>query len=316
MEEQLKKWHIPVMVDQVLFYLDPRKGDLIVDYTVGSGGHARAILEEIVPGGRLVGIDRDQVALEAAREQLQQYEGHFVLVQENFKNVDSIFTRLGVEAVDGSLFDLGLSSLQIESPGRGFSYLREERLDMRMDRSAPLTAYDIVNSYAEDSLAEIFRKYGEERWAKRIAHFIVQERVRDPVVTTIDLVGLVEQAIPRGKRRRGHPAKRIFQALRIEVNDELNSLEAGLRGSFERLRKGGRLVVISYHSLEDRLVKSIFRELAEECICPKELPQCQCGGVKKAKILTKKSVTPSIEERSRNPRSASARLRAMEKIQG
>lgn len=282
------RWHEPVMVAEVLRFLEPGPGKTIVDATVGTGGHAEAILEH---GADLVGIDRDPYALEIARERLLRFGKRVRLVQGDFRDLEGILAGLGVGMVDGVLFDLGMSSLQLEDPERGFSFLRDGPLDMRMDPSQPLTAHEIVNRWPEREIARILREYGEERYARRIAREIVRSR---PIETTTRLAEIVARCYPPG-RRRIHPATRTFQALRIAVNDELSALREGLLGAIRSLRPGGVVVAISFHSLEDRIVKHTFRQ------------RWIAGEVE---ILTKKPLVPSDEEIRRNPRARSAKLRA------
>lgn len=274
-----------------------------MDATLGGGGHAALICDAIAPGGVLVGIDRDLEAIEAARGRLQPAGVKVILVHENYAALETILAGLGLPAVDGVLFDLGLSSPQVDRAERGFSYQHDAPLDMRMDRRQALTARQLVNEAPEDDLAGIIMRYGEERWARRIASFIVQRRRRRSVETTGELVEIIKAAIPAKARRHGpHPARRTFQALRIAVNDELGSLEAGLRGGIRALAPGGRLAAISFHSLEDRLIKEEFRKAAEDAAHP-------AGGW--IELLTKKPVRPGAAEVSRNPRARSAKLRAL-----
>ncbi|MEW6189186.1 MAG: 16S rRNA (cytosine(1402)-N(4))-methyltransferase RsmH [Actinomycetota bacterium] len=306
--------HKPVLLAEVLKQLNCRDGSIVVDCTLGGAGHAKAVADLIAPGGLLIGIDVDETAIEAARENAR-FSQQTKIIRDNFKNLDKILHNLGIHAVDGILFDLGLSSAQLDAPERGFSYRFEAPLDMRMDLSQKLTAADVVNTYTEAELAFIIKRYGEERWASRIAHFIVEARERGPVKTTTQLVGIIKDAIPASARRKGgHPARRTFQALRIEVNKELESLDKAIRDAVKWLKPGGRIVVISYHSLEDRIVKDTFKELARGCICPPSIPICQCGRKSSIKILTRRPIKPGPEEIEANPRADSARLRAAEKI--
>ncbi len=281
-------WHEPVMVAEVLRFLTPGPGKLIVDATVGTGGHAEAILER---GARLIGIDRDPSALDLARRRLARFEGRCRLVQGNFRDLEGILAGLDAGPVDGVLFDLGVSSAQLGDAGRGFSFLKEGPLDMRMDPSQPLTAHEIVNRWPEWEIARILREYGEERYARRIARAIVRAR---PIETTTELAEVVARCYPPG-RHRIHPATRTFQALRIAVNDELSALREGLLAAIRALRPGGTVVTISFHSLEDRIVKRTLRQ------------RWIAGEVE---ILTKKPLVPSAEEVARNPRARSAKLRA------
>ena len=302
------------MPDETLHFLAPRSGGVYVDGTLGGGGHSRLILEASSPDGILYAFDRDRAALAAAGKRLAGFGARFRPVHGNFADMAELLSVAGVTGIDGFLFDLGVSSHQIDTADRGFSFQVDAPLDMRMDSGAGPTAADLVNGMPEAELARIIREYGEERWALRIARFIVAARAEDPVSTTFRLVDLVKGAIPRGAwEERIHPATRTFQALRIAVNDELGSLERGLAAGISLLKAGGRGVVISFHSLEDRIVKHCFRERARGCICPKELPLCACSHVPEVSILTTRAARPCEEETAANPRSRSARLRAMEK---
>ncbi len=307
------------MLAEALAFLNCRPGAVYVDCTVGGGGHAAAILAESAPDGRLIGLDQDETALAQAGERLadEVRTGRAVLVQENFDALTDVLDRLKVEKVDGVLFDLGVSSFQLGEAERGFSYQMEAPLDMRMDRRRPVTAADLVNTASEEELARLIRTYGEERWAGRIAALIVAKRRVRPLRTTRDLVEVVKAAIPAAARRRGpHPAKRTFQALRIAVNDELGALERGLAGAIRALRPGGRLVAISFHSLEDRIVKQAFALSAKRCVCPPETPVCVCGHVPELRILTRRPLEPAADEMAENPRARSAKLRAAERLDG
>jgi 16S rRNA (cytosine1402-N4)-methyltransferase len=280
----------------------------VVDGTLGLGGHARLVLERIRPGGRLLGIDRDEAALEAARSRLAGFDPPPLLRQGNFADLAEIAREAGFDHVDGVLLDLGVSSPQLDEPGRGFSIRREGPLDMRMDRRLELTAERVVNDLPERELAGLVRRLGEERWADRIARFVVQRR---PLRTTRDLAAAVEAAIPRAAWPRDlHPATRTFQAIRMHVNDELGSLERGLGGALDVLGPGGRLVVISFHSLEDRMTKRFLARESRDCICPPQQPVCTCSHRASLRILTRKPLRPSAAEVAANPRSRSARLRA------
>ncbi|MDP3013594.1 MAG: 16S rRNA (cytosine(1402)-N(4))-methyltransferase RsmH [Candidatus Subteraquimicrobiales bacterium] len=307
--------HEPVLLAEVSKQLNLSRGQTIVDCTLGGAGHAGAVIAKISPGGVLVGIDKDDAALENAAKNLARFSQQIKLIKGDFKDLDKILLRLQVPLVNGILFDLGVSSVQFDIPQRGFSYRFDAPLDMRMDLSQKLTAKEIVNTYSESQLAYIIRKFGEERWAKRIAYFINEARQRKPIGTTYELVEIIKKAIPASARRiGGHPARRTFQALRIEVNKELENLEKAIRDAAKWLKPGGRIVIISYHSLEDRIVKGTFKSLARGCICPPGLPICQCGEKPQIKILTKKAIRPTKEEIERNPRAESARLRVAEKV--
>ena len=308
-------YHLPVMPAEVLDYLRPRSGAIIVDGTIGGGGHALEIVERILPGGRLIGIDRDEEALGAAAELLKDFSGNVTLKQGNFSDIEAIVLRLGIRAVDGVLLDLGLSSHQLDTPERGFSFKFDTPLDMRMDRDQSVTARDLVNSLSERHLAEILWNYGEEKWARRIAKFIVERRARKPIETTAELAEIVLAAIPSGARPENiHAATKTFQGLRIAVNKELEALQSGLDAAIRLLGKGGRLVVFSYHSLEDRMVKETFARHAGRCTCPSGLPICACGAEKRISILTRRPISPSETEVRANPRARSAKLRAVEKL--
>ncbi|MEW5921838.1 MAG: 16S rRNA (cytosine(1402)-N(4))-methyltransferase RsmH [Bacillota bacterium] len=309
-------WHIPVMLKETLELLDPAPGKVIVDATLGGGGHAAAILDKLQPGGKLIGLDRDEEALREAGARLAPYKDAFLPVKANFRELHSVLERCGVVAVDGILFDLGVSSHQLDSPQRGFAYRRDELLDMRMDIEQEQTAGDLLNRLNHRELAAIFRRYGEEKWAGRIASFIVAQRRKRPITHSGQLVEIIREAIPVAVRRKGgHPAKRVFQALRIAVNDELENLQGGLQQGIDALGPGGRITVIAYHSLEDRLVKEAFHRFSRGCTCPPGLPLCRCEAVTVLKLLTKKPLLPGREETGINPRAKSARLRAAEKLQ-
>ena len=301
--------HKSVMLDEVLTALDVQPDGTYLDGTIGGGGHARAIGERLTAQGLLIGIDQDDDAILAAGERLSGLTCGVKIVRGNFSELDAILDNLNVSALDGAIFDLGVSSYQIDTAERGFSYMHDAPLDMRMDRRRTLTAADVINLYDEERLTKIFHEYGEERFAKRVAREICHAR---PLETTGELVKLIEKTVPRTKHG-GHPAKRIFQALRIEVNDELNILSDALKKAVNRLKIGGRLAVITFHSLEDRIVKETFKSLAQGCICPKNLPVCICNHHATIKILGK-VLTPSIEEINLNNRAKPAKLRVVEKI--
>ncbi len=301
--------HTPVLLEETIQALAVQPGGRYIDCTIGGGGHAAAILENSSPGGQLLGIDADPGAIETAGERLEAYRGSVQLVNENFTNLPAICLRHDFYPVHGILFDLGLSSLQLEEE-RGFSFQHDAPLDMRFSTSQQLTAADIVNTLSEVELARLIRNYGEESYSRQIARHIALER---PIRTTRHLVRVIEKAIPR-KRSRIHPATKTFQALRIAVNHELDHLEMALRQALSLLGLGGRLVVISYHSLEDRLVKQFMRRESLDCVCPPGTPSCVCGHRAGLRVINRKVVTPSSAEVRQNPRSRSARLRAAEKI--
>ena len=307
--------HIPVLFHEIMDIMAPKAGEVFVDCTLGGGGHSRGFLERMGDDGRLIGIDQDTNALRAAQDNLAEFGERVTYVHSNYNNLDEILNRYAPDGVDGILFDIGVSSHQLDEKDRGFSYMQDAPLDMRMDQSRKFSAWDVVNTYSEDELHRIIKEYGEERWAKRIAKFIVDFRKDKPVDTTGELVDIIKCAIPKGAREEGsHPAKRTFQAIRIEVNDELGVLTRTISVAAKHLKKGGRLGIISFHSLEDRIVKEQFRYLASDCICPPELPFCQCDKVSEVKILTRKPVTATEEELAANSRSKSAKFRAVEKI--
>ena len=291
-----------------------KDGGVYVDGTLGGGGHSAEILRR-AQNIRLIGIDRDADALAAARERLSDFESRVTLVHNNFSNIISVLDRLGIDKIDGMILDLGVSSYQLDNAERGFSYIADAALDMRMNRSDEKTAYDVVNGYSEDELCEIFFTYGEEKWSRRIAKFIANKRMIAPIKTTGELANIVREAIPKGAREGiAHPEKRIFQAVRIEVNGELKILKKAIEDITQRLEKGGRLAVITFHSLEDRIVKQAFSELSKGCVCPPGFPVCVCGKKPQVKVITKKPILPSDEELKLNSRSKSAKLRACEKL--
>ena len=305
--------HTPVLLQETLKYLNPVPGGIYVDGTIGGGGHSMEILKRIVPGGRLLGVDRDPEAILAVSERLKDYKRSLSPVHGNYVEIRDILSSFDIPAADGMLMDLGVSSYQLDAVERGFSYKEDVRLDMRMDTTQEFSAYELVNGYPEAELTRVIRNYGEERWAKRISRFIVENR---PIATTGELVKVIKEAIPASARRKGpHPARRTFQAIRIEVNQELSLLEEGIRNAVSILKPGGRLCIITFHSLEDRIVKRTFRNLQDPCICPPDAPICTCGKIPEVKILTKKPIVPSDVELETNPRSRSAKLRVCQKLQ-
>lgn len=309
--------HQPVLLSEVLSFLAIKPDGCYVDCTVGGGGHAAEMAARLGPDGRLIGIDRDSDALEAARLRLDRLGllSRCRLIPGNFSELDSILDALDLTAVDGILADLGVSSWQLDQPDRGFGYKTDGPLDMRMDQQASLTAEKIVNTWSQDALAGILSEYGEERYAKRISQAIVARREKQPFRTTADLAETVIEAMPPASRREAqHPARRTFQALRIAVNDELSALSRFLEIAPTRLTDGGRLCVITFHSLEDRLVKQTFRTLENPCICPRDFPVCTCGRKPQGRVLTKRPVRASKEEQLANPRARSASLRCFERI--
>lgn len=307
--------HISVMPDEVLSALSPRSGGIYVDGTLGGAGHAGLILTASAPEGILIGFDRDAEAIAVARERLAPFGARARLFHRNFSSIAATLSEIGVEAIDGFVLDLGVSSHQLDRRERGFSFMHDAPLDMRMDRDSGPSAADLVNTLSEAELFRIISQYGEERWAKRVASFIAKAREERPIETTLELVDIIKGAIPKAKwEERLHPATRTFQALRIAVNEELQSLEDGLADLLKLVRKGGRGAVISFHSLEDRIVKESFRTAATGCTCPKGLPGCVCGRVPQFKVITGKPLRATEEEVAANPRSRSARLRVVEKI--
>jgi 16S rRNA (cytosine1402-N4)-methyltransferase len=301
--------HVAVLYKEVLQGLLPRPGGKYIDGTVGAGGHASGILENSAPGGRLLAFDQDPEALDFARQRLAAFGERVTFVNANFADMGRLAPEHGFEDVDGVLLDLGLSSRQLENPERGFSFQTEGPLDMRFSPAQTQTAADLINNLDEHELADLFWRFGEERNSRRIARAIVNKR---PLGTTAELVQVIEKASPR--RGRKHPATLVFQALRIAVNQELAMLEQGLAAALDLLRPGGRLAIISFHSLEDRYVKHTFRDLERECICPPELPICTCDAHAQVRLPSRRAIQPTVEEVERNPRSRSAKLRIAEKL--
>ena len=307
--------HEPVMLREVLEWIRPVSGGVYCDGTLGGGGHSRAILEAAGENAALFGIDRDETAIAAASDRLKDFPG-FHAIHGNFHDAKTLLEAAGAPALDGVLLDLGVSSPQLDNPERGFSYHEDAPLDMRMDRSRGQTAAELLNTAGEQELTEIIRDFGEEKWAARIAKMICEHRAEKPMETTFDLVSAVDAAIPKAVRRKedGHPARRTFQAVRIAVNDELTPLDQAIRDLADCLKPGGRICVITFHSLEDRLVKRCFQRLQNPCICPPKAPVCTCGRKPSARILAGGAVKPTPEEVSRNPRARSAKLRVAEKL--
>ncbi len=306
--------HTTVLLSEAVSGLNIKKNGIYIDGTLGGGGHSEAILSQL-DDGLLLGLDRDDDALSATSKRLIAYQNKFKAIKSNFVDFDYVLDEEGIDKFDGLLLDLGVSSFQLDEVERGFSYMQDSPLDMRMDRTAELTAYQIVNYYSEQELYQIINDYGEERWAKRIAEFIVKERQKNKLETSYDLVSVIKKAVPKAMRKDGpHPAKRSFQAIRIAVNDELRIIDKTISKAVERLNKGGRIAIISFHSLEDRIVKHSFKAYTKTCVCPPELPICQCNTVKKLKILTKKPILPTERELNSNPRARSAKLRIAERL--
>lgn len=306
--------HTAVLFSETIKNLNINPEGIYVDGTVGGGGHASGICEKLNQKGIFIGIDRDGDAIRAAGERLKEYPCKKIFVQNNYANIKEILKEHGIKEIHGAMLDLGVSSFQLDNYERGFSYMQEAALDMRMNKEDPLTAEIVVNEYEEKELTNIIRKYGEERWASRISEFIVKERKRGPIKTTTELVGIIKAAIPAAARREGpHPAKRTFQAIRIEVNEELSELERAVDELIDVLCEGGRLCIISFHSLEDRIVKEAFHRRVNPCICPKEFPVCSCGKKADVKKVSGKPILPTSQELEMNPRARSAKLRVIEK---
>ena len=306
--------HISVLLNECIDNLNIRPDGIYVDGTMGGGGHSLEIAKRLTTG-RLICIDQDPNAHEAAGKRLAEYKDRITFVRDNFGNIKSILDSLGIEKIDGMLLDIGVSSHQLDEAERGFSYQQDAPLDMRMNPDRPFSAYDVVNGYDEDELDRVIFTYGEERWARRIAQFIVKEREAKPIETTGELVDIIKKAVPKGARKDGpHPAKRTFQAIRIEVNGELDVLQRAIDDVAARLAVGGRLCIITFHSLEDRIVKEAFRKQENPCICPPQFPVCVCGKKPLGRVITRKPILPSKEELEKNPRSRSAKLRVMEGV--
>ncbi|MGX8728128.1 MAG: 16S rRNA (cytosine(1402)-N(4))-methyltransferase RsmH [Lachnospiraceae bacterium] len=306
--------HVSVLLEECIEGLAIRPGGVYVDGTLGGGGHSLEILRRLDATGSLIGIDRDDAAIRAAGEQLRGCEGNVHIVRGNYSDMPAIIRELGYREADGILLDLGVSSHQLDEAERGFSYMQDAPLDMRMDRRESRTAADLVNEAGESELTRILREYGEERFARNIAKNIVEARSRKKIETTGELAAIIKASIPmKMQLSGGHPAKRTFQALRIELNGELSALSGSLEGMVDLLSDGGRLCVITFHSLEDRIVKNVFRTCENPCICPPEFPVCRCGRVSKGKVLTRKAILPSAEEMKANSRSKSAKLRIFER---
>ncbi len=308
--------HTSVLLNECIENLKCSDGKIMVDATLGGGGHSIEILKRIQPTGLLIGLDKDKEAINAASERLKQFGDGFKAVHSDYVHLEQVLSDLGIKGIDGCLMDLGVSSYQLDNGGRGFSYHEEAPLDMRMDRSQELNAEQVVNDYSKDELSRIIRDYGEERFASRIAANIVKSRSIKRIETTLELVEIIKQAIPASKRRTGpHPARRTFQALRIYVNGELEHLEPAITSACNSLGPGGRLCVITFHSLEDRIVKTTFARWANPCTCPKDFPQCICGKEPEGKVITRKPIIASEDELEKNIRARSAKLRVFEKKQ-
>lgn len=307
--------HVTVLLKETVDNLNLKPNGIYVDGTLGGGGHSEYLLSLLGDEGKLIGIDQDLDAHKAAGERLARFGDKFVPVHNNFVEIKKVVKDLGLKGIDGMIMDLGVSSYQLDEADRGFSYMNDGALDMRMDRNSKITAWQIVNEYTEKSIYELIRDYGEEKWASRIAKFIVEARRENEIKTTFELVDIIKAAIPAKARQDGpHPAKRTFQAIRIEVNNELGIIEKVIRDGLSVLNPGGRMGIITFHSLEDRIVKQTFKDLATACKCPPQFPICVCGGKSQVKLITRKPILPSAAEIEENPRSRSAKLRVIEKI--
>ena len=309
--------HTSVLYAECIDNLNIDPNGIYVDGTLGGGGHAAGICQSLSSEGMLIGIDRDRDALQAAEKRLKTYKCKKVFVQSNYADIKDVLNQLGINEINGALLDLGVSSFQLDNEERGFSYMKDAPLDMRMSQDDAFTADQVVNTYRERELTEVIRNYGEEKWASRISKFIVESRKDKPIETTGELVEIIKAAIPASARREGpHPAKRTFQAIRIEVNDELGQLERAVSEFCDVLADRGRLCIITFHSLEDRIVKNLFNKRANPCTCPKEFPVCVCGKVADIKKVTGKPAVPSEDELKENPRARSAKLLVIEKKEG
>ncbi|HHV38803.1 MAG TPA: 16S rRNA (cytosine(1402)-N(4))-methyltransferase RsmH [Tepidimicrobium sp.] len=310
----MKFEHIPVLLDEAIKGLNIKEDGIYVDGTLGGAGHSLEIVKRLT-SGKLIGIDQDKDALKKARKVLGDHLDKVQVVHDNYRNIRDILSRLNIYRVDGILLDIGVSSHQLDEKERGFSYHSQAPLDMRMDKTQDFSAWDVVNKYSEKDLERIIWDYGEERWAKRIARFIVDGRREKPIDTTLELVAIIKKAIPKKVRMKGpHPARQTFQAIRIEVNEELDVLKGSIPIMCRLLNKGGRLCIITFHSLEDRIVKNSFRDLNRDCVCPPELPICSCDKEREIKLITRKPIVPTKDEIDSNPRSRSSKLRIAERV--
>lgn len=304
--------HKPVLLEETIDALNIKPDGIYVDGTAGGGGHSSEILKRLSPNGKLISIDQDPDAIQTVTERFKDYQNS-IICKGNFSDVVSIVKSLGIEKIDGIMLDIGVSSRQLDTPERGFSFHYDAPLDMRMSQSGT-SAYDLVNQLPYEQLVKIISRYGEEKFAKQITRAIIREREKQPIATTLQLAEIIKAAVPAAKRREGHPARQTFQALRIAVNGELDRLEEGLQGGFELLKPGGRMSVITFHSLEDRIVKKAMAKWCTGCTCPKDFPVCVCGNKPKAELALRKPVEASEKELSENPRARSARLRAVTKL--
>lgn len=315
MEEKIHFSHRPVLLGECMEGLSIKPDGIYVDGTAGGAGHSSEIASRLSQNGRLIALDQDETAVKIATERLEVFGDRATVVRSNFRELESVCRLLGVDRIDGLLLDLGVSSYQLDTAERGFSYQADAPLDMRMDLRNPLTAEEVVNTYPEEDLKRILFEYGEEKFSSRIASAILRAREKAPIRTTGELVGIIKSAIPSAAREGGHhPAKRSFQAIRIEVNAELDVIEPAIRSAANLLKPGGRIAVITFHSLEDRIVKQCFASLASGCTCPPDFPVCVCGKRPTVKVITRKPVLPSEKELEENPRSRSAKLRVAEKL--
>ena len=307
--------HKPVLFDECMENLNIKPDGIYVDGTLGGAGHSLGIAKSLNKNGTLIGIDRDVEALAVSKQRLAEVNPKVLLVNDNHKNIKEILANLGIYKADGILLDLAVSSYQLDNKDRGFSYRFDAPLDMRMNTNDKMTAKTVVNECTKEELIKIFRDYGEEKWSARIAEFIVAEREKKPIETTFELVDIIKAAVPAGAREeKGHPAKRVFQAIRIYVNEEISELENAVRNAIDSLNVGGRLCIITFHSLEDRIVKEVFNEEAKSCICPPDFPTCVCGKKSRIKLVNRKPILPTDEELEVNLRAHSAKLRVAEKI--
>lgn len=307
--------HVSVLLDECIESLNIKPDGVYVDCTMGGAGHSKEIVKRLSSKGLFIGFDQDKNAIETAKERLKDYSDRVRFIHSNFENIKEELEKIGVYKIDGVLADLGVSSHQLDEKDRGFSYMQDAPLDMRMDVRKDFSAYDVVNTYSEEELARIIKEYGEDNWAKRIAKFIVEKREEKEIETTGELVDIIKSAIPKKARIDGpHPAKRTFQAIRIEVNNELSVINKMIQDAVSIMDKGGRICIITFHSLEDRIVKNEFKELALDCVCPPHFLICQCDKKSLVKVITRKPILPSEEEINENPRSRSAKLRVAERI--
>lgn len=305
--------HISVLLNEVLDNLNIKPNGVYVDCTLGGAGHSLEILKRLDDRGKLIGIDQDTNALNFAKQKLSSYS-NVIYVHNNFYNIREVLEELSIEGVDGILMDLGVSSYQLDTAERGFSYMKDAPLDMRMNEEDSLSAYDVVNEYSKEELIRIFREYGEEKFAVRVAGKILEYRNEKPIETTLELVDIIRKSIPMKFQRNGHPAKKVFQAIRIEVNKELVILNKSIEDAVDKLNVGGRIAIITFHSLEDRIVKTKFSKLSNPCECPPDFPICACGKKPKIKLISRKPIEPTEMEKEENSRSKSAKLRVVEKI--